>query len=188
MSQTNFQFSPRIKLIFENLDTVRELLKVCRGKGELEDELNRFTKSIHNVLIVLIPKLAAWKCDFYSDSIYFYPDSSWKLQTNDRMAICFSNFTLETLGDPGVGLYVPKKWEPRKEFIEQLYEGLPSNLNDYRYNEVEWPLWKDIRVATFNTTEDFGTLANNIKTHLELLLNIEPDIKAILKSVNKKNK
>jgi hypothetical protein len=167
MSQTNFQFSPRIKLIFENLDTVRELLKVCRGKGELEDELNRFTKSIHNVLIVLIPKLAAWKCDFYSDSIYFYPDSSWKLQTNDRMAICFSNFTLETLGDPGVGLYVPKKWEPRKEFIEQLY---------------------DIRVATFNTTEDFGTLANNIKTHLELLLNIEPDIKAILKSVNKKNK
>lgn len=180
-------FSPRVALIFENLETVRELLKICKPDGQLAEEVKRFMLWLEKELRRRITDIQYWKFIAYESQIALYPGRNWEVIANDFVCIAIDFISNEAdlpLQDPGVRLYVPKKWEKRQEFIDELNVRLPPSLSDLRSHEPNWPLNQYIRLQSF-TTNDLEPFLQKAQDLVGKLISLAPEINNILEKLKK---
>jgi hypothetical protein len=187
MKTTEFVFSPRVALVLENFETVREVLKICLGReSELAEEVSRFLVWFEGDLVERLPRLKSWKAKSYSDYIELYPGDHWRVQGKDKEGICirvsFIGLAESDLYDPGAGLYVPKQWSLRETFIEELNKRLPRDLRALRWPEPDWPFFCYVHLKDhLRTATDLEPLLQKIAELVDKLMSMSPEIDAILK-------
>lgn len=153
MRKQKWPDSPQTETILTNLDTVREVLRICRKNGDLDKELNRLLGLLEHDLKQGIPALKDWEFE-QSDALYFYPRGGWKVR-GDHVKLCIGPLSPTAEGsddetcNPYVGIYVPFKRRAREGFELLLRRRMQSgfkHIGDFPPGEYEKtvPLWRKI--------------------------------------------
>ncbi|VVB92406.1 Uncharacterised protein [uncultured archaeon] len=165
MADKNFEFDPRFAVVMANLKTVREIEKAI--KEESKNNINKFSNYINETLNKNLPELKLWECYLSNEkpysSISYYFGDHWIVHKEDFICFYFLiSRTLFEMDTPTIGIYLPKDWEQRKNFVEKLNEKLPENFirfwakseDEDRYNS---PFWAYIEIEDYAKGDIFDT-------------------------------
>ncbi len=177
----------------DNLVTVREIYRVCKG-GDLKQDLNRLRDHIWETLRRDVRPLATWgKPELEEGGLYFWPDARWDVRKDDNIAVWIS------LGDPPnpdslehdawVALWVPEKWGKREPFIQALTKHKPKGfthlheLEDPESYAQYCPLWASVPyVRAGKRAFDVAGFIADIVRHTRALVALRPTIDKLLQA------
>lgn len=180
-----FCFTPRLKLMLDHLEAVRELHKYVE-EGGMEKDVSGLRNELRQDLDRHLLTPAGWEgLDLQKGTLYSRPRKKWGVVRGDYLFL--EIYMAWPVGDYDsyVNLYVPAQWKRRKEFIAQLKPPRGFERVD-KYSDGEWTeetsVFKCVRYEDHVSSGVFdgGAFIKAIQEAAASLVQIEGDIDRIL--------
>ena len=173
-----------LKLVFEHLNSVRELDRYLHRKG-VDKDVERYVKEAFcPTLQERVPTLKEWNCD----PAEWYPDS-WKIKEDLYVCLCvILPGPLDPDDDnPSVNIYVPTDWPGHKVFTDRS-TGCVKTLLEAGFElaadqgwEEEYPVAKYVPWLEPDDSFDEGRLVERIALEVKKIVFLEPEITATIR-------
>lgn len=163
-------FSPRTRVLIENMGVVREALKVFRE--EVRDDFLTALRHLHGEILSATPNVA-WvsercKVNRKEMALYLCPDKLWEVENDNSVAIMVAADSVvepafdNERDDPYVGIYVPDRWAQIDEFNEGLKSCLPKGFNHFRGDRdlaKTVPIWSHVHLSAHIRRGEFDEIS-----------------------------